>query len=387
MKIVIAGMLASTALLAGPAEARDRWTEAQAKAWYDRQPWLVGSNYTPASAINQLEMWQAETWNPAEIDRELGLAQAIGMNTMRVFLHDQLWEQDAEGFKRRIDEFLTIAAKHKIKPLFVLFDSCWDPNPKLGPQHPPIPGVHNSGWVQGPGMAGLRDKRRYPAYKAYVQGVIGAFARDERVLGWDLWNEPDNGADQYKGQEGKEPLVRALLAQVFQWARDVDPSQPVTSGVWIGEDWTPGGKSSPMEKLQLSQSDVITFHDYNWPETFERRINQLIPYNRPILCTEYMARGNGSTFDGSLPIAKRYNVAMMNWGFVDGRTQTRLPWDSWQKPYVMAEPTIWFHEVLRADGTPYRQAEVDLIKRLAAAPKGVVPPAPTAMVQPVRRRR
>ena len=387
MKIVIAGLLASTALLGGPAEARDRWTEAQAKAWYDRQPWLVGSNYTPASAINQLEMWQAETWNPAEIDRELGLAQAIGMNTMRVFLHDQLWEQDAEGFKRRIDEFLTIAARHKIKPLFVLFDSCWDPNPKLGPQHPPIPGVHNSGWVQGPGMAGLRDKRRYPAYKAYVQGVIGAFAQDERVLGWDLWNEPDNGADQYKGQEGKEPLVRALLAQVFQWARDADPSQPVTSGVWIGEDWTPGGKSSPMEKLQLSQSDVITFHDYNWPETFERRINQLIPYNRPILCTEYMARGNGSTFDGSLPIAKRYNVAMMNWGFVDGRTQTRLPWDSWQKPYVMAEPTIWFHEVFRADGTPYRQAEVDLIKRLAAAPKGVVPPAPTAMVQPVRRRR
>lgn len=387
MKIVIAGLLASTALLAAPAEARDRWTEAQAKAWYDRQPWLVGSNYTPASAINQLEMWQAETWNPAEIDRELGLAQGIGMNTMRVFLHDQLWEQDAEGFKRRIDEFLTIAARHRIKPLFVLFDSCWDPNPKLGPQHPPIPGVHNSGWVQGPGMAGLRDKRRYPAYKAYVQGVIGAFARDERVLGWDLWNEPDNGADQYKGQEGKEPLVRALLAQVFQWARDADPSQPVTSGVWIGEDWTPGGKSSPMEKLQLSQSDVITFHDYNWPETFERRINQLIPYNRPILCTEYMARGNGSTFDGSLPIAKRYNVAMMNWGFVDGRTQTRLPWDSWQKPYVMAEPTIWFHEVLRADGTPYRQAEVDLIKRLAAAPKGVVPPAPTAMVQPVRRRR
>lgn len=388
MKIVVAGLLASITLLAAaPAEARDRWTEAEAKAWYDRQPWLVGSNYAPASAINQLEMWQADTWNPAEIDRELALAEGIGMNTMRVFLHDQLWEQDAEGFKRRIDAFLTIAAKHRIKPLFVLFDSCWDPNPKLGPQHPPIPGVHNSGWVQGPGIAGLRDKRRYPAYKAYVQGVIGAFAKDERVLGWDLWNEPDNGADQYKGQEGKEPLVRALLAQVFEWARDADPSQPVTSGVWLGDDWTPGGRGSAMEKLQLSQSDVITFHDYNWPETFERRIRQLLPYNRPILCTEYMARGNGSTFDGSLPIGKRYNVAMMNWGFVDGRTQTRLPWDSWQKPYVTAEPTIWFHEVFRADGTPYRQAEIDLIRRLAAAPKGVVPQAPAAAVQPVRRRR
>ncbi len=388
MKRFAAALLGATMLTLSPAQARDRWTEAQADAWYAKQPWLVGANYTPASAINQFEMWQAETWDPKRIDYELNLAQGIGMNTMRVFLHDQLWTQDPQGFRRRIDEFLQIAARHKIKPLFVLFDSCWDPNPKLGPQHPPIPGVHNSGWVQGPGMAGLRDKSRYPAYKAYVQGVIAAFGRDDRVLGWDVWNEPDNGADQYKGQDGKEPLVRALLAQVFDWARDADPMQPITSGVWMGQDWTPGGKGSAMEKLQLGQSDVITFHDYSWPETFEGRIRQLLPYKRPILCTEYMARGNGSTFDGSLPIAKRYNVAMMNWGFVDGKTQTRLPWDSWQKPYVMAEPTIWFHEVFRADGTPYRTAETDLIRRLATSPRGVVPDtAPAMSPMPPRRRR
>ncbi|WP_293880988.1 cellulase family glycosylhydrolase [Sphingomonas sp.] len=387
MKLFLTALLlTSTAIVATPAQARDRWSEAQANGWYATQPWLVGSNYTPATAINQLEMWQEATWDPKRIDYELNLAQGIGMNTMRVFLHDQLWQQDPEGFKRRVSEFLTIAHRHGIKPLFVLFDSCWDPEPKLGPQHPPIPGVHNSGWVQGPGMPGLRDRAHYPAYKAYVQGVIGAFAKDERILGWDVWNEPDNGADQYKGQEGKEPLVRALLAQVFTWARDANPSQPLTSGVWLGNDWTPGGKNSAMEKLQLTQSDVITFHDYSWPETFEGRIKQLLPYNRPILCTEYMARGNGSTFDGSLPIAKRYNVAAMNWGFVDGRTQTRLPWDSWQKPYVLSEPTIWFHEVFRADGTPYRQAEVDLIRRLAAAPKGVVPPA-QPIASPARKRR
>ncbi len=388
MKGFAAALLGATMLTLSPAQARDRWTEAQANAWYAKQPWLVGANYTPASAINQFEMWQVETWDPKRIDYELNLAQGIGMNTMRVFLHDQLWTQDPEGFRRRIDEFLQIAARHRIKPLFVLFDSCWDPNPQPGPQHPPIPGVHNSGWVQGPGMAGLRDRSRYPAYKAYVQGVIAAFGRDDRVLGWDVWNEPDNGADQYKGQEGKEPLVRALLAQVFDWARDADPMQPITSGVWIGQDWTPGGKGSAMEKLQLGQSDVITFHDYSWPETFEGRIRQLLPYKRPIICTEYMARGNGSTFDGSLPIAKRYQVGMMNWGFVDGKTQTRLPWDSWQKPYVMAEPTIWFHEVFRADGTPYRTAETDLIRRLATSPKGVVPDSATAMApMPARRRR
>lgn len=372
-------MLLSVAAIgvALPADARARWSEAQAKAWYRTQPWLVGANYTPASAINQLEMWQRETWDPQRIDRELGWAQGIGMNTMRVFLHDQLWQQDPAGFQQRIDEFLTIAARHKIKPLFVLFDSCWDPDPKLGPQHPPIPGVHNSGWVQGPGMAGLRDKRRYPAYKAYVQGVIGAFRNDPRVLGWDVWNEPDNGADQYKGQDGKEPLVRALLAQVFVWARDSDPSQPLTSGVWQHDDWSArGGKLTAMETVQLGQSDVISFHDYSWPETFEARVKQLLPYGRPILCTEFMARGNGSTFDGSLPIGKRYDVAMINWGFVDGKTQTRLPWDSWKKPYVLEEPVIWFHEVFRADGTPYRSSETDLIRRLSAAPRETRQPAP-----------
>ncbi len=368
-------LLTAAVLAASPAGARARWIETQAKTWYATQAWLVGANYAPATAINQLEMWQVPTWDPKRIDYELGLAQGIGMNTMRVFLHDQLWQQDPEGFKQRIDAFLTKAEAHKIKPLFVLFDSCWDPNPKLGPQHPPIPGVHNSGWLQGPGMPGLRDRTRYPGYKAYVQGVIGAFAKDDRILGWDVWNEPDNGADQYNGQEGKEPLVRALLAQVFNWAREADPSQPLTSEVWTGDDWTPSGKTSPMEKLQLAQSDVVTFHDYSWPETFERRIKQLLAYNRPIICTEFMARGNGSTFDGALPIGKRYNVGMINWGFVDGKTQTRLPWDSWQKPYVLAEPTIWFHEVFRNDGTPYRQSETDLIRQLSAAPKGIVPTA------------
>ncbi len=387
LSAITMSLIAALSCGATAAEARSRWTTAEANAWYARQPWLVGANYTPATAINQLEMWQAATWDPKRIDYELGLAQGIGMNTMRVFLHDQLWQQDPQGFTRRIEEFLTLARAHGIRPLFVLFDSCWDPDPKLGPQHPPIPGVHNSGWVQGPGLPGLRDRSRYPAYKAYVQGVIRAFANDNRILGWDLWNEPDNGADQYKGQEGKEPMVRALLAQVFEWARDADPSQPLTSGVWLGDDWTPGGRGSPMEKLQLAQSDIVTFHDYSWPETFERRIDQLTPYGRPVICTEYMARGNGSTFDGSLPIAKRRNVGMMNWGFVDGKTQTRLPWDSWQKPYVLSEPTIWFHEVFRNDGTPYRTAETDLIRRLAATPKGVVPAVAASIPQFQKGRR
>ena len=361
-------------LAAWPADARDLWSKPQANAWYAKQPWLVGANYTPATAINQLEMWQADSFDPATIDRELGAAQALGMTTMRVFLHNLLWETDAAGLKARMGVFLTIAAKHHIRPVFVLFDSCWDPNPRAGPQHPPIPGIHNSGWVQAPGATRLADTAQYGKLEAYVKDIVGHFANDPRILAWDVWNEPNNGGGgNYAATPDKPKLVAALLGQVFDWAESANPTQPLTSGVWIGDHWDDAATLDPIERIQLARSDVLSFHDYSWPETFERRARQMLSYGRPVLCTEYMARGNGSTFDGSLPIAKRLNIAMINWGFVDGRTQTRLPWDSWKKPYTYDEPQIWFHEVLRADLTPYRTAETDLIKRLTAAPKGVVP--------------
>ena len=373
--LLLAG-LASVALTT-PADARAQWTKAEANRWYTGQRWPVGSNYTPATAINELEMWQAPTFDAATIDRELGWAEQLHMTTMRVFLHNLPWETDAAGFKQRIDQFLAIAARHRIKPIFVLFDSCWDPNPKSGPQHPPIPGVHNSGWVQAPGAARLADASQYPKLEAYVKDVVGHFATDKRILAWDLWNEPNNGGGgNYAPTPAKKQYVATLLDQVFTWAQSADPVQPLTSGVWTGEHWDQAATLDPVETIQVTRSDVMTFHDYSWPETFVRRARQMQTYGRPVICTEYMARGNGSTFDGSLPIGKKLNIGMVNWGFVDGKTQTRLPWDSWKKPYTQDEPPIWFHEVLRADGTPYRTAEADLIRRLSDAPKGIVPAAP-----------
>jgi Cellulase (glycosyl hydrolase family 5) len=340
-----------------------RWTEKQANDWYAEQPWLVGSNYIPGSAINELEMWQADTFDPQRIDTELQWAESIGFNTMRVFLHDLLWQQDAKGFQQRIDRFLQIAAKHHIRPLFVLFDSCWDPDPHLGKQHAPTPGVHNSGWVQSPGAKALQDPAQYPRLEAYVKGVVSAFANDQRILGWDIWNEPDNiNASSYKDPPNKPELVAALLPRVFAWARAAHASQPLTSGVWKG-DWSSPEKLGPTERIQLQQSDVISFHNYDKGEIFEQRILSLQRYGRPMLCTEYMARGNGSTFEGSLPIAKKYHVAAINWELVAGKTQTYLPWDSWQHPYTDREPSVWFHEVFRTDGQPYKQEEVDFIRK------------------------
>jgi hypothetical protein len=355
-------LMCMIAIWAGAAD--QRWTAEQANRWYTQQPWLVGANFIPSDAINELEMFQAATFNPVLIDKELGMAESIGMNTMRVFLQDQLWKQDSEGFKKRLDTFLTIAAKHHIRPLFVLFDSCWDPDPKLGPQHPPIPGVHNSGWVQSPGMKRLLDRSVEPELKAYVQGVVGSFAKDDRVLGWDIWNEPDNkGSDKEKESAERTQRINELLPKAFAWAREMNPTQPLTSAPWAG-NWSDPAKMSETVKIQLAESDFISFHSYDWPEKFEARIRELQPLGRPIICSEYMARGNGSTFDGSLPVAKKYNVGAINWGLVAGKTQTWYPWDSWYKPYVMQGPMIWFHEVFKQDGTPYRQREVDIIREL-----------------------
>jgi hypothetical protein len=364
--VLVGGSLLALCSQAHPQEAR--WTEQQSEAWYAKQPWPVGANFLPSDSINELEMWQAETFDPTTIDRELGWAQKIGMNTMRVFLHNLLWEQDPKGFQQRIDQFLAIAARHNIRPIFVLFDSCWDPRPVLGPQHPPIPGVHNSGWVQAPGTAILSDPTQFPKLKSYVKGVVGAFANDPRILAWDLWNEPDNGnSDSYgKGDpKDKNEIILGLLPQVFDWARSAHPAQPLTSGLWHG-DWSSLATMPPMARVQIERSDVISFHNYGWPEDFEAHVKMLEQFHRPLICTEYMARGAGSTFDTILPIAHKGRIGAINWGLVAGKSQTYLPWDSWQRPYVLEQPPIWFHDVFHPDGTPYRQREAEIIRDLTS---------------------
>lgn len=365
----VATLLAAGAAVAGPARASaatGRWSVDRARRWYDAQGWLVGVNYIPASAVNQLEMFQAETFDIERIDTELLLARLIGFNSVRVFLHDQLWVQDRRGFQRRLSKFVATAARRGIKVLFVFFDSCWNPFPKLGRQPAPRPWVCGSAWVQSPGAERLGDRRYIDVMRDYVIAVMNQFRSDERVLGWDMWNEPDNPAFQYSDVErdDKEELVANLLPQVFRWARSVDPVQPLTSGVWQG-NWANPHRRSAICQIQLDNSDVITFHSYDKPSDFESRIADLAPHDRPILCTEYLARTFGSTVEDILPIARRHNVGAFNWGLVAGKTQTYLPWDSWEKAYT-APPNPWFSDLLHADGRPYRMREIDKIRSLNA---------------------
>lgn len=346
-----------------------KWTEPKIALWQREQGWLIGCNYAPRNAINQLEMWQADTFSPAVISEELGWVAGLGFNSIRLFLHDLPWQTDAKQFLDRIDRVLSIAAKLGIGTMPVFFDSVWHPFPRPGTQPAAEPGVHNSGWVQSPGVAVMQDGQRFDALQTYVTGVVKAFAGDKRVQVWDVWNEPDNAnlasyGPRDLGHE-KGAIVAELLPRVFDWVRLAEPTQPLTSGIWLG-DWGSDETLKPHERVQIEQSDVVSFHCYGDAADIERRILQLQRFGRPVLCTEYMSRGSGSTFQSILPVLKKYNVGAYNWGCVAGKTQTNYPWDSWQRPYEK-EPDPWFHEIFHGDGNPYRQEEADFIRSLTGA--------------------
>lgn len=327
------------------------WPAAKANAWYKQQPWLVGADYIPASAINQLEMWQGDTFDSAGIDRELGWAEGIGMNTMRVFLHSLAYQADPKGFKSRVDQFLTIAEKHHIKPMFVFFDDCWNKVPSIGKQPEKKLGIHNSGWMQDPGDPAYKEVANYARLELYVKDILKTFGHDKRILLWDLYNEP--------GNSGKINSTMPLLIKIFTWAREVNPEQPITAGVWKWDE-----QAIELNKFQLANSDVVSYHCYDGPDQHLRTIHLLKMFGRPLLCTEYMARPRNSTFINSLAILKKEKVAAINWGLVDGKTNTKYAWDS---PIADgSEPKVWFHEVFKADGTPYRKEEVELIKKLTS---------------------
>lgn len=357
MRKILFVILASI-ILAGCNEqpiTREVWTKEQANEWYKQWGWLRGANFIPSTAINQLEMWQAETFDPATIDRELGWAANIDMNCMRVYLHHAAWEIDKDGFKKRINNYLDIADKYHISTIFVFFDDCWNPTFQVGKQPAPKPGVHNSGWLRDPGDLYYKgdSAKLEPVLEMYVKDILTTFKDDKRIVLWDLYNEP-GGSNPY-GMNGEKSLP--LLRKVFTWGRTVNPSQPLSAGVWTQQ-------FPNLNKFQLENSDVITYHTYEPLEEHLKLISELKSYGRPMICTEYMARTRNSTFESIMPMLKAENIGAINWGLVAGKTNTIFAWDT---PLGdVTEPPVWFHDIFRANGTPYKQEEVDLIKRLTS---------------------
>jgi hypothetical protein len=384
-------MLLLAVALFSPAQAQDdaepvpgadgRWSMERAEKWYANHDWVVGANFVPSTAVNQIDMWQGFTFDPETIDRELGYAEEAGFNTMRVYLHYLVWARNAEGYKERIERYLEIADSHGIKTMFVFFDDVWGDDPALGPQPKPVPGIHNSGWVESPGKGERLQREMWPAFEAHVKDIMSAFSGDERVLMWDLYNEPGNG-------KNPPSSTLPLLKKTVEWAREVDPTQPITVGLW---NWSE--PYSELNEYQLAVSDITTFHTYVSPAETKEIVARLRERTggRPMIVTEYMARTRDNTFENHLPYFHDENIGAINWGLVEGETNTIYPWNypkgssdeyfgrwkpavrevyPWEEPKNVPEPDPWFHDVFRPDGEPYNASEVELIRRLSSQPAG-----------------
>jgi len=328
------------------------WPAARAWEWYRDRPWIVGCNYIPRTASNQLEMWQQDTFDPDTIAQELDLAAGIGLNTVRIFLHDVAWRCDDTGLTSRLDEVLDLAADRRIRAIVVLFDGVWTNRAHPGPQPDPIPGIHNSTWLQSPHPKHVIDPMTWAPLERYVTGIIERFDDDDRILMWDLYNEP--------GNEGLIGNALPFLQAVFGWARSTDATQPLTASLWNWEE-----RFDELNRYQIAASDIITFHTYESVAAVRTLIEDLFQNDKPLVCTEYMARTMDSRFETHMPLFKDAGIGCLNWGLVSGRTQTIYPWDS---DRGSPEPETWFHDIFRPDGTAYDAAELRLIRDLTTTP-------------------
>jgi len=401
---------------APPVPVAGRWSVERITAWYSGMPWLVGANYLPSNKINAIDMWQASTWDAREIASELKLAESIGYNTLRVFLHPLVWADDEHGLYRRMDRFLAMAERRGIRPSFVFFDDCHYPYAKLGPQPLPVPAFHNSGWVNAPDRQlaeryarGEASTGETSALRGYVQRTIARFANDRRVLYWELYNEPGRGNGEYD-EAGKLILAeigdrsRHLVQDSWAWARAVAPSQPITST-------SLGGIGSASAEINAVNSDLYSIHVYDALSELQKAVTTWSADGRPVLVTEWLNRSTIADIpkdmlpmlkdadwlkraDGTnipqyvLPYLKEQNVGAINWGFVTGKSETNWHWSS---RYVngkirnlaaerragnvihsgdpLPEPTAWFHDLFRPDHTPYDPAEIELFRSLTSAPR------------------
>ena len=343
-------------IIALPTYAQDstaRWPEKKAWDWYNKQPWYCGFNYVPAYAINYTAMWDKTTFDSAAIDKELTLAQKPGMNVLRAVLQFAVYEDDPAYFLKTLDAFMRVCDRHKIKFVPALFDDCVfgiTHDPQVGRQPQPLVGWYAWAWSPSPGHSLVVDSTTHPRIEKYVKAVIGRFKNDQRILFWDLYNEPTNG--------GLGAASFPLLKKVIGWARTVNPSQPLSVDVWNND--------KRLNDIVLAASDVITFHNYGNKEELTKQINNLKQYNRPLICTEWMNRPNGSTIATNLEVFYNEKVGCMLWGLVNGKTQTDLPWG--HRPGDPA-PQIWQHDLYRSDFTTYNPVEIETIKKYVSESK------------------
>jgi hypothetical protein len=328
----------------------NRWSEEKANNWYKSFKWFNGVNYIPSDAINYTAMWDKTSFNPALIDKELAIAQSIGLNCVRVVLQYAVYADDPQYFLHTLERFLEICDAHGIKVMPTFFDDCFfgvNTDPVIGKQVEPLEGWYAWAWSPSPGHTLVVDQRFHPLLEKYVKDVLLKFKDDPRIFIWDLYNEPTNG--------GLGSRSIPLVKSVFVWAREINPSQPLTIGIWYYE-------IEELNDLVFTHSDIISFHDYGSREAIAKHIQGLRKYNRPIICSEWMNRPNKSTVEDVMPLLKKEQVGGFMWGLINGKTQTHLPWG--HRPEKLPYTGVWQHDLYHNDFKPYNTGEIEIIKKL-----------------------
>ena len=331
------------------------WTAEKAWAWAKDKPWFCGVNYIPAYAINYTAMWDPSTFSKQLIDEELGLMEECGLNCARVVLQYVVYAENPKRFKKNFRSFLEICDKHGIAVMPIFFDpvACGaNTDPKPGPQGEPVLGWYGWAWSPSPGYSMTFDESTHPLLEKFVKDIMTTFRNDERIMAWDLYNEPIHYAD--KGQR-EWPLLR----KVFTWAREVNPSQPITSSMW--------NSNKELNDFLSQNSDIITFHIYAPKKETLEAFDRMSAYGRPVIFTEWMHRINKSTINDILPALKEVGCGCMMWGLVNGKNQTHLPWG--HRPEMLPYTGPWQHDIFRGDRTPYDASEIQTIKSLTKGNK------------------
>lgn len=345
-----------------------KWSEEKVWAWYNAHSWIRGCNYMSADCANRIDQWQSEGFEERfeTTKAEIALMEQLGFNSVRLIPEFVVWDEEHDSFFERFDRYLDLLWSHGISSMVVLANDCMPPKtpewkaPKLGPQNTDW-GYHGGrknsqhGLFNAVGYHVLDDDDTAVRYFEMVREIVTRYKNDERIIIWDVYNEP--------GNSNRRELTPKNLERIFSICREIDPIQPLTCGTWSGD-----GESIPeIERYGLENSDIISYHNYHDYVTNIKIIKNLKKYNRPIINTEWLARCSHNTVEEMFPLFYLEKIGCYNWGFVAGKYQTYEPWNSsWQRyeanPNIDFDFTKWFHDLYRPNHRPYNPKEVDLIR-------------------------
>jgi len=346
------------------------WSKERANEWYNARPWIRGCNFMGSDCANRIDQWQEEGFEErlAVADTELELVAKTGFNSVRIIPEFFVWKHQHDGFMDRFERYIATAAKHGISCMIVFGNDCMPPKEEalrrlhLGKQNVDW-GYHGGrkvsqhGAQPGPGYHLLDEPELAKEHYEWVREIVTKYKDDERVIMWDVFNEP--------GNSNRKNLSMPHLKEFFRIIREINPIQPLTVGIWNTSKGL--GGISEIERYALENSDIISFHNYGSYIENVKLIKELKTFGRPIINTEWLARCLDNNVQEIFPLFYLENIGCYNWGFVAGKYQTYEPWNSvWEQyeenPDMKWDFTKWFHDLYRPNLRPYDPKEIELIK-------------------------